>query len=647
MPLVDPTSAWVTNILDKAHDSTFMTHHYLSGFKNTFFSIKAYQRLWPYVAPSLPLFLLAMLCAIMVGLLDAMMPLAIKLFMDTIFEHKNLLEVLQSLPAWVSPFLSVLKPYESSLAQINLIEKAFYIPVGIVLFTIVQGVFNYTSNVANSIVRVDVSQRLKQDLFSKLLNYEATWYDGSSSGEVISHFCGDSDTATAGLTDILKTSTIRFFSVAGLALTLLGLSPKLAFIALGVLGTIVIPISFSRKYLKRVSEQSLHANTQLTIPYIEALQGNRVIKLFQLQLHQLNMLKTALKVVRKVSIRMAQISGVLTPLMHTIAGLGIGLVLYYGSILIQDGTLSAGGFAAFITSLILLYTPVKSLGNSSTQFHLAFIALERVFVRIDRPIEATPVGQVHTTHLQKAIEIKDLSFQYRPHLPWVLKHINLTIHKGQSVAFVGGSGSGKSTMAHLLLRLYDPSKGAIFIDGTPIHDIEETAFRHLVSAVFQDNFIFHGTLRDNLLLIKPSATEAELKQALANAYLLDMVENQLPNGLDTVLGERGVLLSGGQRQRLAIARALLRNAPILVLDEATSALDNESERMVQQAIDVLMRERTVIVIAHRLSTIQHCDLIAVMNHGEIVETGTHQSLLAQNGAYAKLHRSGDDLMVSL
>jgi subfamily B ATP-binding cassette protein MsbA len=232
-------------------------------------------------------------------------------------------------------------------------------------------------------------------------------------------------------------------------------------------------------------------------------------------------------------------------------------------------------------------------------------------------------------------------------LPWVLKHLNLTIQKGQSVAFVGGSGSGKSTLAHLLLRLYDPSEGAIFIDGTPIHDIEETAFRHLVSAVFQDNFIFHGTLRDNLLLIKPSATEDELKQALANAYLLDMVENQLPNGLDTVLGERGVLLSGGQRQRLAIARALLRNAPILVLDEATSALDNESERMVQQAIDVLMRERTVIVIAHRLSTIQHCDLIAVMNHGEIVETGTHQSLLAQNGAYAKLHRSGDDLMVSL
>jgi subfamily B ATP-binding cassette protein MsbA len=230
-------------------------------------------------------------------------------------------------------------------------------------------------------------------------------------------------------------------------------------------------------------------------------------------------------------------------------------------------------------------------------------------------------------------------------LPHVLKNINLSIQKGQSVAFVGSSGSGKSTLAHLLLRLYDPTLGTILVDGLPIHDIEENAFRHLVTAVFQDNFIFHGTLRDNLLLIKPSATQAELKEALANAYLLDFVENHLKDGLDTLLGERGVLLSGGQRQRLAIARAFLRNAPILVLDEATSALDNESERMVQEAIEVLMCERTVLVIAHRLSTIQHCDLIVVMNHGEIVETGTHQSLLAQNGAYAKLHRSGDTLIV--
>ena len=640
MPLVVPTSAWGTSTLDKP-----MLQKLLVGLKTSFLLMKDYKRLWPYMAPSIPLFLLAMTCAIMVGLLDAMMPLAIKLFMDTIFEHKNLLEVLKSLPAWVTPFWSVLKPYESTLASINLIEKAFYIPIGIVLFTMLQGIFNYTSTVANSIVRVDINQRLKEELFAKLLNYETAWYDTSSSGEVISHFCQDSDAATSGLTDIFKNATIRFFSVAGLALTLLGLSPQLALIALGVLGTIIIPITFSRKYLKRVSKQSLDANTQLAIPYLEALQGNRVIKLFQLQSYQLDLLTKALRFVRKVSIRMAQISGILTPLMHTIAGLGIGLVLYYGSILIQDGSLTAGGFAAFITSLILLYTPIKSLGNSSTQFHLAFLALERVFARIDRPIEAIPHGTVEKTQLETAIEINTLSFQYRPELPKVLKDINLSIQKGQSVAFVGSSGSGKSTLAHLLLRLYDPTQGSILIDGSPIHDIEEDAFRRLVSAVFQDNFIFHGTLRDNLLLIKPSATEAELKEALANAYLLDFVENHLKDGLDTLLGERGVLLSGGQRQRLAIARAFLRNAPILVLDEATSALDNESERMVQEAIEVLMRERTVLVIAHRLSTIQHCDLIVVMNHGEIVETGTHQSLLAQNGAYAKLHRSGDTLIV--
>jgi subfamily B ATP-binding cassette protein MsbA len=227
----------------------------------------------------------------------------------------------------------------------------------------------------------------------------------------------------------------------------------------------------------------------------------------------------------------------------------------------------------------------------------------------------------------------------------VLNHIHLSIAKGQRVALVGGSGSGKSTLAHLLLRLYDASSGTILMDDAPIHTIDETAFRSLVSAVFQDNFIFCGSIRDNLLLAKPDASEQELREALSHAYLLETIEKQMPQGLETIVGERGVMLSGGQRQRLAIARAFLRNAPILILDEATSALDNESERMVQQAIEELMQDRTVIVIAHRLSTIQHCDQIVVMNHGVIQEIGTHSELLNQQGAYAKLHALGDAALV--
>ncbi len=613
--------------------------------KTSFLFVRDYKRLWPFMAPSLPLFLVAMGCAIMVGVLDAMMPLAIKLFMDTLFENKSLLAVLQSLPAWVSPFLVVLKPYESVLNEINLMEKASYIPMGIVAFTVLQGVFNYTSNITNTMVRVDVNQRLKFHLFSRLLNYETAWFDKSSTGEVLTHFAGDADTATQGITDILKTSVIRLFSILGLALTLMGLSPQLAMIALGVLGTIVIPLTVSRKFLKRVSEQSLDASAALSTHYTEALQGNRIIKLFHLAESQAESLRKALLYVRKVSIRMAQISGILTPLMHSIAGLGIGLVLYFGSLLIQDGSLTAGGFAAFITSLILLYTPIKSLGNSSTQFHLAFLALERVFTRLERPLETKAIGTLSKTQLNSGISIQNVSFQYQADLPMVLNHIHLSIAKGQRVALVGGSGSGKSTLAHLLLRLYDASSGTILMDDAPIHTIDETAFRSLVSAVFQDNFIFCGSIRDNLLLAKPDASEQELREALSHAYLLETIEKQMPQGLETIVGERGVMLSGGQRQRLAIARAFLRNAPILILDEATSALDNESERMVQQAIEELMQDRTVIVIAHRLSTIQHCDQIVVMNHGVIQEIGTHSELLNQQGAYAKLHALGDASLV--
>ncbi len=614
-------------------------------FKTSLLFLQDYKRLWPYISPSFPLFLVAMGCAIMVGILDAMMPLAIKLFMDTLFEQKSLWAVFQSLPAWVSPFLAVLSPYQTALSQINLIQQAIYIPVGIVLFTLVQGIFNYTANLTNTMVRVDINQRLKHDLFTKLLHYETAWYDRSSTGEVLAHFAGDADNATQGLTDILKTSVIRLFSILGLSLTLLGLSPPLALVALSVLGTIVIPIAFSRRFLKRISEASLDASGQLATHYTEVLQGNRIIKLFHLHEHQADLLERALKKVRHISIRMAQVSGILTPMMHSIAGLGIGLVLFYGSLLIREGSLTAGGFAAFITSLILLYTPIKSLGNSSTQFHLAFLSLERVFNRLERVLNALPYGNLPKQHLDTGIHMENLSFQYRHDLPVVLKNVSLHIQKGHSVALVGGSGSGKSTLAHLLLRLYDPSAGQIVLDATPIHDIEETAFRQLITAVFQDNFIFCGTIRDNLLIAKPDASEADLNQALQHAYLFDVVQNQMPEGLNTTVGERGVMLSGGQRQRLAIARAFLRNAPILVLDEATSALDNESERMVQKAIEGLMKDRTVIVIAHRLSTIQHCDVIVVMNHGEIVEMGSHTDLLERQGAYAKLHSLGDAVLV--
>jgi ABC-type multidrug transport system fused ATPase/permease subunit len=238
--------------------------------KTAFLFLRDYKRLWPYLKPSVGLFALSMVCAMFVGVLDAMMPLAIKLFLDSLFDSKSIWQVIESLPLWVKPFIQVLAPYKTRLDHINLMENAVYIPFGIILFTLAQGLFNYTATVSSTMVRVDLNQRLKHTLFNKLTRYETAWYDQVSTGEVLTYFSGDVDSATLGITDIIKTSTIRTCSILGLALTLIGLSPKLAIIALGVLGSIVIPITFSRRYLKRVSEQYLTASSTLSTHYTEA-----------------------------------------------------------------------------------------------------------------------------------------------------------------------------------------------------------------------------------------------------------------------------------------------------------------------------------------------------------------------------------------
>ena len=330
-------------------------------------------------------------------------------------------------------------------------------------------------------------------------------------------------------------------------------------------------------------------------------------------------------------------AGWMSPLMYLIASCGIATVLWYGTHLITTGSMTAGAFASFVTSLLLLYKPIKTLGNTLTGLQAIFVAMGRVFELFDLDAEIKDrKDSVELKGLKSSIAFNNVNFGYNDEVT-VLKNLNLQVAKGETLAIVGNSGGGKSTLVNLIPRFYDIKSGSITIDGIDLRDYSMRSLRNNISMVFQDNFLFSGTIRENILMGKPDATEEELNKAIESAHLQEMIA-ELPDGLDTELGERGTTLSGGQRQRVAIARAMIKNSEIVILDEATSALDNKSEAVVQQALDNLIQNRTVFVIAHRLSTIKNADRIAVINEGQLVELGSHDELMQiEHGCYKSLY----------
>ena len=330
-------------------------------------------------------------------------------------------------------------------------------------------------------------------------------------------------------------------------------------------------------------------------------------------------------------------AGWMSPLMYLIASMGIALVLGYGTQLIISNQMTAGSFASFVTSLLLLYKPIKTLGGTLTGLQSVFVAMGRVFELFDYETEIKEKeNAVVLTSINNNITFEHVDFEYVKGNK-VLCDFNLEVKKNETLAIVGNSGGGKSTLVNLLPRFYDVTNGAIKIDGVDIRDFTLESLRKNIAFVFQDNFLFSGTIRENILMGKFDANEEELNKAIHYAHLEEMLE-ELPNGLETILGERGMTLSGGQRQRVAIARAMIKDAPIIVLDEATSALDNKSEAIVQKALDNLIKNKTVFVIAHRLSTIKNANRIAVINEGKLVELGSHEELLnIPNGQYKFLY----------
>lgn len=567
-----------------------------------------YKNIYPYVKPYWVRALLAVLVTVPVGSLEAVIPWAMKTYIDSI-THGNV----------------------STLTKI--------MPLLIIGFTLLQSSFTYLATYMNAWVGAKISNGLKFDLFKKLMRCDAEFFDQSVSGTIQMRFNNDVDAACSGLLNNLKMFSTRIFTSLSYITAMLVISWQLAIVAIIVLLIALCPLTTIRKRISDLSGKSVMAGGAITSQYIESFNGNRIISSYNLYSYQEKKFTSVLSETFKIMIKMVQRTGILSPIMHFVVGCGIALIIFTGNYLIGEGMLTAGGFAAFTASVIMLYQPIKSMGNDLNAVQLSFLAMERVFslLRTDPKIRNKSQAKV-LKKISDGIEYKDVCFEYVKDRP-VLKHINLQIKLGETVAFVGNSGGGKTTLVNLLSRFYDVTGGSIEVDGKDIRDLNLDSLRDKISVVFQDNFLFNGTIRENILLGKEDATEQELQSAVKSACLDEFI-GELKKGLDTKIGERGVLLSGGQKQRVAIARAFIKNAPIVILDEATSALDNKSEAIVQKAIDNLMQDKTVLVIAHRLSTVRNADKIAVVNYGEIVEIGTHKQLIRKkNGIYSSLYNT--------
>ena len=580
--------------------------------------VDAYSRFLPFVKPYIFLAILGILLTVPVGALDAAIAWFLKPFMDNVMVNKN-------------------------------DEFADLVPFIIVGFTVLQGSLIYLSAIVNGYVGNKVTLDIRRVLYHKLINMDSAYYDKNNSGFIIFRYFNDADMAAGGLINNLKLFLTKFFSSLALVITLFVSSWQLALVGICVLFVLVVPLRIVRKKIKDILTKTFTESAFILTLYNETFGGAKVIKSYALKNKMYEKFEDSAGFLFTLCMRLIKETNWLSPSMHIVSSIGVAIVIWYGGSLItlgeENGGITPGTFVQFLTALIMLYTPLKSIGNNYIEVQKSIVALDRIYeifnTKSEEEIEQEEgkiKPKLELTELDDSgIIFKDLYFGYDAK-KFVLKNINLTIKKSTTVAFVGNSGGGKSTICSLLPRLYTHTKGDIIINGHSIKDYKLQSLRENIAYVFQDNFLFDGTLKDNIIMGKFDATDEEINNAIKNACLDEFVKS-LPNGINTQIGERGTLLSGGQKQRVAIARAFIKNAPIVILDEATSALDNRSEKVVQKALDNLMKDRTVLVIAHRLSTIQNANEIFVINDGEIVENGNHEQLIAKQGAYSALYNS--------
>jgi len=572
-------------------------------------------------------------CGILFALANGMLIMIIQLVVNIVFSGDNasISEQIANAPAFLRPLIRPvverLPELKSPTSTLGLVLLVSAIPAVMLL----RGIFSYLNIYLVNWAAMRAIADLRTRLFDHLQNLSLEFFSRAKTGELISRITND----TQILYGIVGNSFAAMIRDPLTVLVLLGVmltqQPKLTVLSMIVLPICLIPLNiYNRKGRKSARAAQGHM-AELTSVMHESFTGNRIIKAYNLEETVLGQFKKATMNYVGQQMRLLRFSELPGHATEFLGALGVALVLLFA----DRSTASVGKFTGFVISIVMVYKPIKDLTRLYTQLLQAAAASQFIFGLLDMiPGIRDPAAPRQLLARGADIEFQDIDFNYgdKP----VLRGINLTVKAGQMVALVGNSGSGKTTLTNLLLRFYDPQNGAVLIGGTDIRQVAVKDLRSQVALVAQETILFNDTVRHNLAMGHPGATDAEIEMAAKHAYAHDFIIDQA-KGYDTVVGEKGVALSGGQRQRLAIARALLKNAPILVLDEATNSLDAESERAVQAALEELMEGRTTICIAHRFSTIQKADLIVVLDGGRIVETGTHAELIQHRGIYCKLH----------